>query len=96
MSEMLSEAFNALLEVHGTDWSFCGRTFRAVAQSGAYAAYNFVDGNTAVRILRYRTSSLPRRPVKGDTILSASGKSAFVQHSREIDGDFSELEVDEV
>ena len=96
MSEMLSEAFDALLEVHGTDWKFRGRTFRAVAQSGAYAAYNFVDGNTAVKILRYRTSALSRRPAKGDIVTNASGKSAFVQNSREIDGDFSELEVDEV
>ena len=93
---MLSEAFDALLEVHSSTWTFNGRQFKAIAQSGAYAAYNFVDGNTAVKILRYKTSALPALPIKGDKVSNASGKVAFVRHSRQIDDNFSELEVDEI
>lgn len=93
---MLLEGFDALLQVHGSEWSYNGRVFKAIAQSGAYAAYNFADGNTAVRILRFKSRDLPALPIKGEKIVSAFGAVALVQNSRRIDGDFSELEIDEI
>lgn len=92
----LAQAFDALLKIHGTSWSFNGTTFQAVAQSGAYAAYNFADGNTAIRILRIRSNALSRLPLKGERLTSPNGKAAIVQRSRRIDKDFSEIEVDEI
>ena len=96
MSEMLKEGFEALLAVQGETWKFGKTEFKAVAQSGAYAAYNFIDGNTGVKILRYKTASLAVQPVKGDSVSNAYGQSAFVRQVRRIDGDFSEMEVDEI
>ena len=93
---MLSEAFDALLEVHGSTWTFDGAQFRAVAQSGAYAAYNFADGNTAIQILRLKSGALPRLPVQGERLATPLGKTAIVQRSRRVDADFSEIEVDEI
>ena len=96
MSEMLKEGFSVLLAAHGETWRFGKAEFKAVAQSGAYAAYNFIDGNTGIKILRYKTDALAVQPVKGDQISNAYGQTAFVRQARRIDGDFSEMEVDEI
>ena len=96
MAEVLLSAFDALLKVHGTQWRYGKTSFAAIAQSGAYAAFNFVDGNTAIKILRLRSDALAKLPKKGEVLVSPDGKNARVQRSRSVDGDFSEIEVDEV
>ena len=92
---MLIEGFNALLAVQGTVWKFGQAEFRAIAQSGAYAAYNFADGNTAVKILRFRADALPSLPVKGEIVESSGGRKSIVRRSRRIDANFCEIEIDE-
>lgn len=96
MANILAEGFEMLLSVHGSDWVYEGTSFRAIAQSGAYAAYNFVDGNTAIKILRYRSADLPKCPKAGEYIKSYSGKSALIRNSKAVDEIFSELEIDEI
>lgn len=93
--QTMKNGFKALLNVHGTNWSFDGVEFRAIAQSGAYAAYNFVDGNTAIKILRFFSDDLPVLPSKGQ-VIESNGKKAIVQRSRQIDNLFSEIEIDEI
>ena len=94
--DMLLAGFDALLKVHGSEWTFGKKSFYAVAQSGAYAAYNFADGNTAVKILRLRADALDALPIKGDVLGTPDGGTCIVQRSRRVDGNFCEIEVDEL
>ena len=95
MFAMLIEGFNALLKIHGTAWKFGQTEFSAIAQAGAYAAYNFADGNTAITILQCLASALPALPVKGDIIESAAtGNKWIVQRSKRVDANFLIIEID--
>ena len=93
----LLDGFDALLNVHGSTWTFGAAKFAAVAQSGAYAAYNFIDGNTAIKILRLKSSALQKLPKKGDVLVEqSSSRKMVVRRARRVDALFSEIEVDEI
>lgn len=96
MSDNLKEGFEALLQEQGTNW-ICGATaFRAVAQSGAYAARNFADGNASVKILRLLRAELPSLPKEGEVLKRADAVCGFlVVRSRAVDDTFAEIEVQE-
>lgn len=95
MSEHLKAAFDALLKIHGQPAAFRGVHFAVVAQSGAYAARNFSDGDTAVKILRARADSPAFKnsfPLASE-IVELAGTPRIVARTRRIDADFIEIEI---
>lgn len=95
MSGELRKGFEALLKVHGQAWSFGGMGFRAIAQSGAYAARNFCDGDSAVKILRALSDEPAFAngfPQPGSRVYCGQTPRVAAR-SRRIDEDFLEIEI---
>lgn len=98
MNEHLKRGFNELLRLYGKQFSYKRNgvlyVFAAIVQSGSYAAYNFTDGNTAIKILRLKSELLPHLPKEGEIINGKNGEGFLVKQSKRIDDAFTEIEID--